>query len=321
MQSNNFSIYTQLIVDEARKRGISVTGFPDTNKNLAILEFEGHVEYIRQSVTDKVGAVTFKALLHKFLSYKLLKQHSFPVPKSELVSTYGDAVQFLQKYKRIVIKPTDNTGGSGVTANITSESQIKRAIEEAQQNTHEKMKRFICQEHVEGEDNRVLIIDKQHIFGIKRIPAYVVGNDKDSVEALIIEWNNQLKIKNRTVKVDNRLKSYLSKQGKSLHYIPKNDEKILLGELANAHQGGISIDTTDEICSKVRDMVKEIADVFDIPVLGVDIMSPNIEQEPGKIIELNPHAGLTIHHSPTFGTPRNPSAAIIDMLFPETQSD
>ncbi len=169
-----------------------------------------------------------------------------------------------------------------------------------------------------GVDNRVLVINKKHIYAVQRVPAFVVGDGQKNIRQLVYAWNKELPLENRKIHLDKDAKVLLKKQSLQVDSIPKKDRQVRLGTLGNAYQGALSVDTTDILCKEVRRISKKIATMFNVPVLGVDFLSTDISKRPGKIIELNTYPGLSIHHFPTIGKPRNPAAKLVDMLFPET---
>ncbi|MBT3218486.1 MAG: hypothetical protein HN348_05295, partial [Proteobacteria bacterium] len=196
--------------------------------------------------------------------------------------------------------------------------EIKAAMATAAEATRDKQKRVVVQEFCPGEDNRVLVVGQKRVFGIQRVPAYVVGDGQRTVDELIDDWNAGIRVANRRIRVDKRLKQHLDKVGYQVDTLVAEGAVVQLCELANAHRGGFATDITELMCDSVVDMALTIASHFNCDFLGVDFISENIAFEPGKVIELNPHAGITLHHQPTFGKPRNVAGAIVDCLFPET---
>jgi D-alanine-D-alanine ligase-like ATP-grasp enzyme len=53
---------------------------------------------------------------------------------------------------------------------------------------------------------------------------------------------------------------------------------------------------------------------FNLPVVGIDIITNDINNPNQCILELNLNPGLNIHIAPTFGKPTQPQKAIIDLL-------
>jgi cyanophycin synthetase len=102
--------------------------------------------------------------------------------------------------------------------------------------------------------------------------------------------------------------------------VPPDGQTVRLERVANYHAGGNLLDVTDELHPSVQATARAVAKYFNVGIIGVDCISPNIAETMGAIIEINATPAITIHHFPDQGQPRNAAAAIIDMLFPETIS-
>lgn len=316
-RKQSFSVYTQPIIDEAIRRGIKVKGFGNTLQSYAHLQFGKHEEFIKRAGTNRTGYATGEIFRDKYLSTLILKQLDLKVPQTLLSDSETEIAAFLKKHKMIVIKPNDSYGGKGVTVNITQRKQIAPAIKEALKYSQRK-KHVLVQKQVKGEDCRVLVINKKHLFAIKRVPAHIIGDGEHTVEQLIEEWNKQVPVANRKIKLQIEAKRLLRAQKLTPKKIPALGQVVQLGVLANSHKGGISVDMTTKLAPEVKRVSKRLAKYFDADVLGVDFFSSDITKRPGYIIELAADPGLTIHHNPTIGKPRNVAAKIVDMLFPET---
>lgn len=315
--NNTYSLYTQLIVNEALAKNIQVSPISNVNKNGVILSYHNHSETIYQSMTDKIGAATAKFISDKAMLNSYLLDHGYPAPNFILTSNLSEAIGFLHHYGALVVKPLGQTGGKGITTNITDETQLETAITFARSLTTSFSQKIICQQHVEGDDHRILIIDYKHIFAIKRVPAYVVGNGVDTVETLIDTWNDQLPFFNRSIPKSPKTAAMLDKQNLTFESVIPTGELISLSDVANSHAGGISIDVTDSVSSELSSLLLRLCTELKIPVAGIDIVSSDISKNIGKIIEINVTPGLSIHHFPTQGQPRNPAEKIVEMLFPE----
>jgi cyanophycin synthetase len=315
---NKISSFTKVITDEAQKRGIKVSfPFLDLNNSFAVLELGGHEEYICQSLVGNCLAGLLKIANNKALTNEFLRQKFFPVSKHILTISFDEAKKFLEKNKKVVLKPCDLTGGKGITAGIENVDELKVAFDKAQGVTKNKIKEIIVEEHLDGYDYRILVIDYKHVFVLKREPAYVVGDGLSNIEELINKWNQKLPFRYREIKISEELDKLLEKNNFDLDYIPKSKEKVKLSLISNTHKGGISSNATDLICKEARQMAIKVAKLFHIPVIGIDLISKDISKIGGKITEVNDCPGLLGHHNPTYGKPEHPEKVLVEMLFPE----
>ncbi len=315
------SIYTQLMVDEAKQLGLTVDYLNHLSRNVVILKKNDHQEVISQSKTDLLGSATSKLINHKVVMNYWLRKLGLPVPENIYTNQLLEAATFMTAKNEVVVKPLGRTGGIGITSHISTDKQLTSAFKEAQAATTSFEKKVICQEQLPGHDHRLTVVNQQQLFAVRREPAYVIGDGQQTLTELIENWNQALTVRSRVIRLNKTLKRLVKKQQLSLSSVPKSGQKVILGELANGHQGGVVIDVTDELCTSAREIALKIARHFSLPVVGIDLISPDISQEPGKIIELNTCPGLSLHHYPSIGQARNPSRAVIKMLFPELAND
>lgn len=310
---------TELLVEEATRRGISTTSFSDIDPNVHVFELNGHREPIYFTRTDHGGAATHRLTNNKIICTRILRQAGYPVPEDLITNDLAEAEDFLTRHQQVVVKPISNTGGSGITTDVTTPAQLKDSFEEARDLSYIRNveRKAIVQQFVPGDDFRVLVIDMTHIFSIQRIPAHVIGDGKLSVEQLTAKYNKQ-RIPACHIKLERTAKRLLQQQDLSPTSIPALEQHVRLSGVANFHAGGRLHDATDIIGPTVKQMAIAIAKYFNSPIIGIDFISPDIANQPGYIIELNSTPDLTIHHTPDQGESRDATGAVIDMLFPET---
>lgn len=309
---------TDLIAREARSRGISAQPVSTVAPDVLCLQRGSQREFVYYSCTDQLGHITFKLFFKKFLSGPLLKEAGFPVPDELVTSDSNGIKRFLKKHGRIVIKPLDSVWGQGVTPGITKIGQIPSALSLARSfNKAEKEREVVCQQHIDGTEYRILVINKQRVFVVERIPAHVSGDGLKTVRELIESQNASVR-EERKVITDKMVLQLLDEQGFTTKSVPPKNAKVFLKQVANAHAGGTVHDATEIIGKQARKIAVSIAKHFKAPVIGIDCITPDITKTIGYVIELNSTPDLTLHHYPTEGVARNPAGAIIDMLFPET---
>ncbi len=315
--ADRFDMYTQPIVDEAARRGIRASRLAGMSSAFAMLELGDHREFIHQATSDRIGKVSFQVLFNKAASLSLLQAEGFPVAPTLCTDSPKIAAAFLEVHGRVVVKPPLGTGGKAVRVDIADPEALKSAF--AAVAATSKRGEVLVQRQADGEDHRVLVIGGERVFGVRRRSAHVVGDGVNSVSALIAAWNETITVDNRRIRADADVVEHLRQGGMNLESVPASGATVLLRSRANAHLGGTVEDTTDELCDDVVALARQIARRFDAPLLGIDLVCRDIRTEVGAIIELNPHAGLSIHLQPTRGQARDVAGALVDLLFPETK--
>jgi len=313
------SPYSKLIIDEAKKKKIKVTRIGDGGKHFMLSRGDKHT-FIDQSLTELTSDPVFKLLANKFLTDLFLKKEGFPVPVFKLIRTVDEAWVFLKKHKKVVIKPLSANQGKGITISIKYKNELQPAIDFAlsvtKKNRLEKAYKgaVLIEKAVPGDDHRVLVIDCKKVYVIKRIPAYVIGDGKHSIKQLIGIWNSRDVKHKKSVIIDDHLRHVLKRQGLTLRDKPKVDEQIFVRRTANLATGGETVDVTDEINPKIKEMAIKAAELLNISVAGFDFMCCDHRDSKGYFIEINAIPGLMMHHYPHKGEARNPAKDIVDLL-------
>lgn len=316
------SIFLQPILDEAESRGIQSYIFTDASKNYAILKYNGHEEFINNTLVDKIGSATNLMLRNKYFQSVLLSQKGYKTPKTQIVNL-TNSTKFIQDFNQFpcVVKPLDNYGGKGITVNIKNHTDLEEAIEHACSMSIKYKNKCLVQEMVYGsEEYRVLVIGNKDVFLVKRTPFRVIGDGIHSIQELIEIYNDNAINSTRIVKIEDNIKNILAEQALTLEYIPKDKEMIKLSYKANSHDGGSSEEMTEFLPDTLKQFAIKLSLDFKLPVVGIDIITSDINNPNPCVLELNLNPGLTIHTTPTFGKPTKPQKAIIDLLFPETKS-
>jgi cyanophycin synthetase len=318
------SIFLKPIVDEAASRGIDQYTFSEFGKMFTMLKYRGHIEFIRNTLTNHTGSVTNLMLKNKYFQSVLLIEKGYITPKTQIVYLEkSKRYEFIQNFNQFpcVVKPLDNYGGKGITVNIKNHSDFEKAIELACDNSKKYKDKCIVQEMVSGkEEYRLLVIGNKEVFFVKRTPFRVIGDGKHSIQELIQTYNYNAINSTRVVEIGDSILNTLKEHSLTIDYIPKEQEIIQLSYKSNSHDGGSSEEMTEFLPDILKQFAIKLSLDFNLPVVGIDIITDDINNPNQCILELNLVPGLTIHNNPTFGKPTKPQKAIIDLLFPETIS-
>ena len=95
--------------------------------------------------------------------------------------------------------------------------------------------------------------------------------------------------------------------------LPAN-QTLQVRRTANLHTGGVLVDVTDQLHPALRDAAVTAARALEIPVVGMDLLVPAVDQPDYVIIEANERPGLANHE------PQPTAECFIDLLFPLSQT-
>ena len=279
---------------------------------------------IQASLTGYSNVLGVELACDKESTKRILDNAGIPVPKGSVVYSLReleDALDYLGGYP-IVIKPLDGNHGRGITLEIEDWETAEDAYDKARQVS----KGVIVEHYYRGRDHRILVVDHKVVAVAERVPAHVVGNGKDTIEALVEKTNRDPRRGEghdnilTEIKLDAIADRVMSAQGYFPDTVLEANQVCYLRETANLSTGGIAIDRTDEIHPETKWIAERASRIIGLDVAGIDVVTTDISQ-PMKatnsvIVEVNAAPGLRMHVAPSVGVPRNVAAPIIDMLMP-----
>lgn len=266
---------------------------------LAQFKYENKVWYIINTVTPLTNSPSATIAKRKQLTNLVLEDSNLPVPKQIPLYSPIDAIKFFDTYKRIVIKPSQQLGGIGITLLPSTEEDVIKAFEIAKEKTLAKGGTGVLgEEFIDGENYRLLVVGHNVIGAIKRKAAHIIGDGQHSITELIEIFNTKRK-RNilKPIRIDNEVDLRLKELNMTLDSIPELDQEVILRYSCNLSTGG----TTEECMSEVGDYYKELA-VKAVKALGmefggVDIITPDISNKSKCAInEINYNPGLRLHY-------------------------
>ncbi|KAF0209723.1 MAG: hypothetical protein FD178_3758, partial [Ignavibacteria bacterium] len=154
------------------------------------------------------------------------------------------------------------------------------------------------QKFYEGNDYRIVVLDKKILSAYQRVPFYVIGDGNLSISELIEKKQQAFIASGRdTVLSKNDMRSAykLAQQGLSLGSVPLFGEKIYLQDISNLSAGGETIELTDKIHPSFIDLSLLIARDMNLTMCGIDIITNDITQQNSgnfTVIEINSAPGL-----------------------------
>ncbi|MEO0800470.1 MAG: N-acetylglutaminylglutamine synthetase [Pseudomonadota bacterium] len=307
----HLNIYAQIIVDEARRRGISVE-VEDAQAGLFRLTLGARSISCRESLSELTSAVAMSRCDDKSLTHRLLADASLMVPAQEIVTTEDEALAFLEKYKRIVVKPLKGEQGQGVFVDLQTVPSVRKSFAEARAISSD----VIVEQFVQGDDVRVIVIDGEVVAAAIRNPASIVGDGQHSVSCLIEKQSRRRQAATKgesQIPIDDETERCVRHGGHTMDSIPEEGEVLTVRKTANLHTGGTIHDVTPELHASLADASRRAAATLGMPVVGLDLIIPAIDQPAYWIIEANERPGLANHE------PAPTVERFIDFLFPTTR--
>lgn len=316
---------TASILREAAERNIPTIKLEDNSSWQ--LGYGCNQKRIAATITSSTSHTAVETACNKEICRELLESMSVPIAD-------GIAIESLDELKHsidsigfpLVVKPADGNQGRGVTTNITTFEQAKKAFRFAST----VCERVIVERYIPGFDYRLLMVDGKLAAAAKRTPPHVVGDGESSIQQLINEVNHD---PNRgeghenvltKIQIGPTAKSILSQKNYTINTIPNKEETLYLDYAANLSKGGTAEDVTDNVHSDVVKVAERVSKITGLDICGIDLMAQTLKkplaETGGVVLEVNAAPGFRMHLAPSKGRSRNVASPVMDMLFSESKS-
>lgn len=304
--------YATIITTEAKRRGIAVEVL-DAEMAIFELTYGGRTVRCRESLSDLTSGVAMTVCDDKLLTHRFLEAAGLSVPARQLHEDAEQDRQFLEEHERIVVKPARGEQGAGISVDVRSPGELDKAVAAAER-VHA---RVMLEEYVEGEDLRLVVIDDALVAAAVRRPPQITGTGQHTVRKLIEKQSRRRKAATggeSRIPLDAETKRCVQQAGYALDDVLPPEETILVRRTANVHAGGTIHDVTERLHPNLAEVGVEAARALRMPVVGLDLIVPAVDQPEYVIVEANERVGLANHE------PQPTAERFIDLLFPQTRS-
>lgn len=302
--------YARIIADEALRRNIRVRVLDGPTGYLE-LEHAGRTVITRESLSQYTTAVAMSRCDDKRVSRTIVEQAGLRVPRGKVASFDESDHAFLAEAGAVVVKPVRGEQGAGITVRVTTDADLDAALSRAGGAGTE----ILIEEHCEGDDLRLVVIDGSVVAAAVRRPAQIVGTGKDTVQELITAQSAARQAATggeSRIPLDDLTEATVREEGWSMDDVPPAGTRIQVRRTANLHTGGTIHDVTDQVSPVLKQAAITAAATLGIPVTGIDLMVPDVTGDDYVFIEANERPGLANHE------PQPVVEAFVDFLMPAT---
>lgn len=301
----------------ARARNMPVTMLP----GMIQLGWGSNAERLDSSFTGHTSVIGTRLARDKFQTKAILQKFGLPVPPGTIVRSWEEALSCTRNLGwPVVVKPSNQDQGAGVTANIKDEVALRRAYEAAHGLSPGAV---IVERHIMGNDHRMLVVGGRLMITTRRTPASVVGDGTSTVRQLVDRANldprrGQAKRSMLiALALDEEAVDCLSDQSLTTDSIPAAGQSVGLRSTGNISTGGTADDVSHLVHPDNRRLAERAARYLGLDIAGVDFLSPDISRSwhevGGAVCEVNAQPGFRVHW---LGNPeRDLNGEILDWLF------
>ena len=302
--------YAEIIVREARRRGLSVDVL-DPEGGFFALTFGGRSIVCRESLSELTTAIAMSRCDDKRVTRRVLTSAGLRMPSQCVAGSPERNAAFLEQHGRIVVKPARGEQGRGVAVDLRTPGDVERAVAEAQP----LAEAVLLEQLVQGDDLRIIVIDYKLVAAAVRRPPQVTGTGEHSIRQLIEKQSRRRAAATNgesRIPFDAETERCIHEAGHALDDVLASGEVLTVRRAANLHTGGTIHDVTATIHPTLASCAERAAEALDIPVVGLDLVVPALDGPDYWIIEANERPGLANHE------PQPTAERFIDLLFPQT---
>jgi cyanophycin synthetase len=299
---DQLKVSTRVIYDELLKQGSSVDIIDNSSSLLEYTDNAGGKHFLFSTCSDKSSATGLIIAKSKAKSVIIAERIGVPTPSQMTCRDIREVRKFHTEHARIVIKPAFGSGGTGVSTNIKTDEALERAYHYAKTHSH----LVIAQQHIIGDDVRLLIIDGKFCSAVIRKPAYVIGDGIATIEELINIANADLSRNDDTQSSLMHINTNAARRflGDTMYTVAPANKTVRVVGPANVSLGGSLHEATTVVSQEMITDAEAISNTLDLGICGVDMMWDR-KTNKHYFIEANVTPGIDIHNDPFSGTSSN----------------
>ena len=320
---------TACFIEEARESGLKIKalyGPVGPTGNFLAEKNDGHKFHFEvlpdAGFLSKYGAGLVD---DKKAAKKLLQKAGLPVPSSKFFWFFRQRAAYKYGLKLgwpLVVKPRSGSVARHCYTNITTPEQLKIALKKVVQFSP----CLVVERYLAGcSVYRATVVGFTNVFCCQQIPANVAGDGQKTIRQLIEQKNN---LANRglvqqnnftlfQIKEDEVTQELLNKLGYNFSTIPLAGEKVFLQKNPFLRLGGDIAEVTDKMHPDNRELFERVARLFDLRLLGIDFLAPNIgvswQKQNCAILEVNVAPCIEMHQTPSEGQSQNIAQKVVDL--------
>ncbi|MGJ8589947.1 MAG: ATP-grasp domain-containing protein [Yoonia sp.] len=261
----------------------------------------------------------------KVTSKRILHQLGLRTPRFVLVRAEEQVSEAAEKVGfPLVTKPIDRGGGKGVSAALMTLDAAVAGFRDARAYSKSPI---LIEEHIQGQDHRLMVVDGKYTAAICREAPQVVGDGASSIRQLIERLNKE-RIPHslrrsgylRPIVLDTSATLHLAGLGLSESSVLEDSQSIPIRSNANLSTGGQCIDVTEQVHPHIRELTESLAQTLNLKMMGADYLTTDISRDPqdvpGGFIEFNMTPGLDALIAANWSEERAGGLCLSDSLGP-----
>ena len=265
------------IIKAAMTLGLPVQPVTDGVLTIGI----GHnAQLFWSTITERTPSIGVYLAKKKSATAKFLRLHGLPTPRH--VPVKNNDIELAVNAARsigypVVVKPDDLDGGIGVHAGLANEKQLRECFKLAARHSLN----LLIEQHIEGDDYRITVVDGEVVKAIGRRPGGVMGDGFQTIHEIVASQSAAIQKQTpgrKTVELDAEALSVLEASNRSPDDVLPAGTFQALRRRANISSGGTSRDVMDVIHPDNKQLAIQAAQALKLDIAGIDLITPDIKR-------------------------------------------
>ncbi|MES3001155.1 MAG: acetate--CoA ligase family protein [Pseudomonadota bacterium] len=239
--------------------------------------------WMESSLTDATPAIGARMARHKNETSRVLRAAGLPGGVHQMVTSADHAVQAAaQLGYPVVVKPSDQERGAGVSADLMTEQSVRSAWELARQASPN----VLVEKFAPGATHRLTVFQGQVIRVSRRIAGGVTGDGVRTIAALVVEaqqTESQRRAQRRQgvprLALDDEALGVLAQDGRAASDIPAAGMFVRLRRRHNINAGGSNESVKlDGVHPDNLQLARDAARLLRLDFAGIDLIMGDISR-------------------------------------------
>ena len=233
---DQLKVSTRVLYDEMVRRNVDVDILDSSSSLLEYTSNNGEKHFLFSTCSDKSSATGLIIAGSKVRTAVVARRMNIPTPEQVICRDIREVRKFLAIHRQIVVKPVLGSGGAGVSTNITKIDELERSYHYAKNYSNT----VVAQQHIIGDDVRLLIVGGAFRSAVIRKPAFVVGDGTLSIELLIATANTDMSRNDDSQSSLMHISPHDARRylGEKIFTTPVDGKKVRVGGPATVSLGG-----------------------------------------------------------------------------------
>ncbi|MBI2356658.1 ATP-grasp domain-containing protein [Candidatus Dojkabacteria bacterium] len=280
----------------------------------ARFEHQGKHWFINNTALPVNNAPSSRLARGKHFASRILDLAGIPVPQQASVENVEEAISFFNEHNEVVVKPSQNLGGKGISILPANAEDLSKAYEYAK--GYDKHGKVLIEKYIHGDNYRLLVVGDTVVGVVRRLPATITGSGSSTIKQLIEEKNIERKARMlMPIPIDEETVKHLQHKGFTLDTVLPAGVITTVRSNTNLTTGGTTEECSEIVHPYYKDIAVKTIKALDLEFAGIDLITKDITTPSECAVnEVNYNPGLRLHYKVDKGEIKKVAIPIMEYI-------